>query len=779
MTRSGRWHFAYLVSLLLTASVWAQGVATSAPPSAPAAKPLADRAERRSRKTPVEQSVASGCAYLLKQIGTDGVCKTEWPVKDARYGSQTMVAIYALLKAGVDYRSTPALKRAVHWALTAELDGVLSNAYRVEVLAALQDDRAKPLLAKETKWLIRAASASGQYGPKPAKDGTVARYDNITTATALFAIHDASTRGVAVPLSFWTRMRDHFLAEQQPDGGWGFRTHLRNAKPFAYTYGSATAAGTAAVRICLDELGRKQYIHCKPSGNEAAIETGMAWLTKHLDIQQHPNKGVERYYQWMYMLSRLGEMTGRRHMGGTDWFSRGQAELIRRQHPDGSWSYGPHRTGATSLAVLFLSRGTGGAFLSKLQYPGRWNSRPRDADHVTGHLSYTFERPLSWQVVDIDSLPASDDEERKAAGTGFGRIVYLSGAGPMNLTDTQITKLRRFVDRGGMILSESACDRAAFTLDIHRAAQRLFGRYRLLPLSPESPVFTAQFKDVKPTELLAIHNGIRPLWIHSPRQLSLAWQMGPAEANRPTFDLMGNLFLMLTDMGSASPDVPIVVPATPKTTESDAPRRVAELAILSHSGDAQPEPQAWRNLARLLKRDYDVTLRLTRNLPPRGLDPLRHPVAYLTGATSFTLSKTDRKAIADYIARGGTLIVEAAGGSKAFNQSARDQLLDGLGTQVQLPLDHAIYTGGPSQIGRVRFRRSLHNKLYKEARYRPRLRAIYFGQRPGVIYSPEDLTAGLVGYPIKGMEGYVPRDARRLMVNLLFHLNGLQKPSTP
>ena len=56
---------------------------------------------------------------------------------------------------------------------------------------------------------------------------------------------------------------------------------------------------------------------------------------------------------------------------------------------------------------------------------------------------------------------------------------------------------------------------------------------------------------------------------------------------------------------------------------------------------------------------------------------------------------------------------------------------------------------------------------------------IYFGQRPGVIYSPEDLTAGLVGYPIKGMEGYVPRDARRLMVNLLFHLNGLQKPSTP
>ena len=48
--------------------------------------------------------------------------------------------------------------------------------------------------------------------------------------------------------------------------------------------------------------------------------------------------------------------------------------------------------------------------------------------------------------------------------------------------------------------------------------------------------------------------------------------------------------------------------------------------------------------------------------------------------------------------------------------------------------------------------------------------------RPLIVYSPDDLTAGLVGYGGHGVRGYAPDSAYALMRNLLLYAATRAKP---
>ena len=52
-------------------------------------------------------------------------------------------------------------------------------------------------------------------------------------------------------------------------------------------------------------------------------------------------------------------------------------------------------------------------------------------------------------------------------------------------------------------------------------------------------------------------------------------------------------------------------------------------------------------------------------------------------------------------------------------------------------------------------------------------------KRPAVFYSPEDLTAGLVGQPVDGIFGYAPESATPLMRNMLLYAAGIGSVSPP
>src|SRR5581483_2280514 len=135
-------------------------------------------------------------------------------------------------------------------------------------------------------------------------------------------------------------------------------------------------------------------------------------------------------------------------------------------------------------------------------------------------------------------------------------------------------------------------------------------------------------------------------------------------------------------------------------------------------------------------------------------------VAHLTGTTKFTLNEAQRAELKDFVHKGGTLIVDAAGGTADFANSAEKELETTFGGSLQstgavLPAESPVYQIPGAKIESVRYRPFVRGRLPGKLNV-PRLRAIEVDKRPAVIYSAEDLTEGLVGQPVDGIFGYTP-----------------------
>lgn len=701
----------------------------------------------------VDHSVNSAVKYILSQIGTDGLVKNEYPQEDSRYGSKTLLAVYALVAAEVDWRKTPELQRALKWALDAELRGTAAVAYRTLALAAMKDDRAARRLAEDVLWLVKAANSAGGYTYTSAGGKQTDTYDNTNGYLAVLAVAAASERGTSVPPAYWKLIAGHWRDDQQPDGGWGYRTHIRGGQRRVNSYGAMTAAGLTAMSICFDRLNRQRFTRCEAAAQPAACLNAMKWLEQHFSVRGNPRKGVEYYHFWLYCLQQVGRNTGRKYLSGVDWYAAGAGQLLAKQHDDGSWGFGD-RIEQCSFALLFLAHGRAPIVLSKVSYPGRWNPRPQDAANLVGWLGYQYEKQLGWQVIDIDSVGDEADD---------GRIVYISGAGTINLTDKQIVQLRRFVQRGGLILSEAACDNDNFTLNMHKFYRIIFPQYRLVRLAKDHPIYRLQFRQTAPSGLMGVSNGVRLLAVHAPQQLSLSLQLGPAETRRPVFNLLANLYLYLTDKRAGAPRGLATWPSP--TRLPGKARTTIRVARVKYAGNYDPEPLALQRLGEELIRRYNTALDTTA-VPVEKLSAKDRPIALMTGTGNFKLAGKQITAIRQYLADGGTLVIDAAGGSDAFNKSA-SALLGQLGKVSLLRRDSPIYLAGPNRIVKVRYRHTPAAAEPPKEKNLPRLQAIYIKDRPAVIYSPEDLTAGLVGYPLDGLSGYRPADARKIMVNIL------------
>jgi hypothetical protein len=89
---------------------------------------------------------------------------------------------------------------------------------------------------------------------------------------------------------------------------------------------------------------------------------------------------------------------------------------------------------------------------------------------------------------------------------------------------------------------------------------------------------------------------------------------------------------------------------------------------------------------------------------------------------------------------------------------------DAKGLSEALPQGSALYSSGGKAI-------EIGWRTYAKAQLGSlkggRLRGVKIKDRLAVIYSPEDLSVGLVGQPIDGIVGYEPQTASALMANAL------------
>ena len=705
----------------------------------------------------VDLAVEAGARWLAARITPSGQAAGEY-ASDHRhhlFGGRTALCAHALLEAGRKPTDPPVL-RALNWLADAKLDGTYPVAMRACALASSRDPSLARALEADAKWLVRAAGRDGQYTYTPLAGAESVVYDNSSGQMAAMGVFAAGTRGVEVPESYWRRVRQRWVDQQQADGGWGY--FIPPGRMRTRSYGSMTAAGLATLYACFDSLRTEQFVRCREEPTFKPIADAHAWLERNLRIDENPRKGVQWYEYWLFSLQRVGRASGYKYLGGRDWYALGSAALLDRQNDDGSWGFGDEaqRIEPTALAVLFLAGGRSPVLVSKLRYDGKWNSRPRDAANLVRWLSRTFERPLAWQVVATRG-PAGGT----MADFSDAPVLYVSGAGAWEPTEADVAALREFALRGGLILSEAACNSGSFTIDMRRLHTRLFPDWPTRPLNAKHPVYTLQFRPDGFEGIAAVSNGVRLLAVHAPRELSLALQRGPRDATMPTFQLLANLYQYATDRGQLRPRG---VTGWPEDRPFE-PAQTLRVARVRHDGNCDPEPIAWRRLA-LVAAQRRLRLIVEPPVEPGKLDVAKTPVAAMTGTADFRLPREQARALTDYLAGWGTLIVDAAGGSRAFAVAVEREILGLLGEQVPRPLpdDHAAYAGLPK--GAARFRSDFAQTLGPEAG-KPRLVAVRDGERPAIIFSPDDLTAGLLGRPIHGVRGYKPEVAVELMLNLL------------
>ncbi len=715
-------------------------------------------AEKESQAERLDNAIASAESYLKSSIDADGKCAGEREQGSEEFGAPTAVSLYALLTAN-PIATDPAIERAINWLGEAELTGTYPVALRTLALSAWSSSRAISPIKKDVYWLLKAADSMGGYSSGSLDNLRGKRIDNFHTVFAALAVAAAGQRGITVGDDYWQAIQLHFVDNQQNDGGWAYR--VRPATMAAKTYGSLTAGGVTALSACFEKLHSRKYLSPAGPGVYEPVEQAIQWLGRNFTIRENPRLGYNWYYQWLYLLERAGWASGRKYFGEQDWYRSGASHLISTQHADGSWGHG-ESIEQTAWALLFLSRGRQPVLLNKLSYDGSWNRRPGDAANLTRWIGRTFEKSMRWQIVGIDS-PISDWHD--------AQILYISGAGRVDFEPPQVNKLRRFINQGGLIVSEAVGNNADFTLSMERLFGLLFPNLPLAELPDNHPIYSLHFTLNRPASLWGISNGIRLLAIHSPRDISRSLQMGPG-AGQPghpgqiaQFELAANIYLYATDSGTHKP---WASPPWPRSLTLGKPARTIKLAPVKYDGNYDPEPLALSRLAAQFAQDDNIKLIVSEPMEIAELDAANWPVAAVTGTDAFTLTEQDRSLLKKYLHSGGTLIVDAAGGSSEFADSAEGQLLALLPSGEQRPvlLEQIQYAPGAVEIENVEYRRDFTTALGPAAD-RLRLQAVYLDGRPAIFYSREDITAGLVGYPGYRLRGYDPKTALTIMKNLL------------
>ena len=734
----------------------------------------------------VNKAIERGVKYIWSQHRADG--ESPWPelrwlgekgeymklrpitgstAKDMEkqhynYGGYTALAVYALLACGEDPQS-PRMKHAIGWLMKLNCRGTYSLGVRTQIWAMLKTSKARKLLAKEARQLVRSAKyPPGNWRWKNATWATGAQYGsydylsngrrsahigcNSNTQFANLGVWTAARHRVEINDKYWPLVYNHWITAQQPDGGWCYSNWPRATGNLIATTPNMTLAGVASLFVALDHMNTRGRVACGRQVEPPAIKRAMQWLEGRRNLANTTNGYT------LYGLERVGFATGYKYIAGVDWYKTAATNLINRQEADGSW--GRHLQDSYFI-LLFLARGRSPLMFNRLQYNGDWNNRPRALSNLTGWASYEFERETNWQIVNID---------RPVSGWHDSQILLISGSKKPEFSDKQLDKLREFVHQGGTILSVAECREKgrAFDVAMREYYGKLFPRYELTQLRPDHKIYSIQYPMKRDMKISAVFNGVRILAFHTTTDMIASWQVNAWRSASKNFKLAANIHLYANEHSRGLARAARTWPE--KTQQSTL--RSARVARVKYSGNWDPEPGAWKRFALLMANKWRTEVTVSEPMTCEKLDAKQWPLAAITGTATLSLTKAEKTALKAYVLAGGTVLIDAAGGSKEFSAAAGKLLgeLFGASSLLRLRASSPIYNLPNMKITSVKYRRASG-----AASDKPQLRAIMIGERPGVILSRKDLTTGLLGCPAYGCIGYASDSAVAIVRNIVLY----------
>lgn len=708
----------------------------------------------------------------------EGLWIDAWPNDDSihglQYGGNTALVAYALITAGESYQN-PKLRRAIRFLEEVEMNGTYAIALRDMVWEHLPQSFQR-YLNQDTRWLVDAAQPSPHGGKcYTYSDYSRFNYSNSRTKFGLLGLWAGAKHGVGVPTNLWTDIEEHYVKSQNKDGGWPY-----NNTQWDHSRGSMTAAGLIALHVIRDYHYWPQYQQTGRTDDmpiQQSIDKALRWFDKHFVVDHVPEVGGKKggysnVFYYLYAMERVGEASGIKYFNNKPWFESGARFIfdqlehdrlkpgreINSKYPGAEAA---NQVTSMAFALLFLSRGRAPVMIDKLEIPDyAWNNRPRDMVSLTQWISDEVELPLKWQRVPISSDP---DEWLEAP------LLYLASHEALNLTDGQKQKIKRYIDRGGLLITAADKNSRAFSESVEALAGELYPRYSLQPAEENDPLYSQVYPVSRVDfDTQVLDNGVRHLIVHLPRG-DASWMLHSDTMTRPdAWKFFVNMYYYSTEGQPRQ-----------RLSDFDAVAQGAggdniQIARARHEGNWNPEPLAWNQQIRFMQGKLNVSI---HEVDLNKLADERAPLVHIGGAENLQWSDQQVEALRRYIHAGGTAIIEDVGGGGRFHGSTMQVLGRIFPDQRvrQLASDSPIITGkdiGGFDVTHPQWRDYAIRRLGPLSN--PRLMAVYIDDEPRLIISGDDLTFGMLGAPAWSVIGYSPDSARKIMTNIALYAHSLQ-----
>jgi len=694
-------------------------------------------------------------------------------------GGATALAVYALLAVGVSPKD-PGMASAIEYLKGVDATGIYALGLRLQVWRYLPFEEVKTYISSDAISLLRSSHAVAGAVPVKgkafydyerlapnAKDSGPRRYDHSNSQYGVLGLWAAAECNAEIPHQQWVDFDQGWRAHQLPDGGWSYMSepNAETGVPAKSTV-SMTVAGIATLFLTQQQVHAQEAVECRGNVVDKEIEKGLDWMAK---FYSNPVHNYDNMYV-AYGIERIGVASGRKYLADVDWFQDGATYVVRCIGPNGgiglsAWG---GATCQTAWGLLFLVHGRAPVAINKLQYDiepaggqahaGNWNERPRDAANFVKWSGRQIEGLLNWQVVDL-KRPVEDLHDAP--------LLYIAGGRQqLAFSQSDMEKLKTFVDQGGIIVGNADCADPTFAQSFKSMAGKMYD-YEFTTLAAGHILYTEQFKPDqwknKP-QVEILSNGARILMVLFPNSdPARSWQVETRVGHEEAWQLMQDLFLYSIDKkGLRAKGATYIVKSDPKITAT----QTIKVARLQYPGNWDPEPGGWKRLAAVMHNQNQIDLAIEPVKLGDGKLNASYKVAHLTGTYAFKLNNAAKDELRQYVNAGGTLVTDAAGGGGDFLDSAQTAIAETFSGAAMnlLRLDNPIFAG-PEPIQQVSYR-PFARKIVG-ATHTPRLRGIDINGRTAVIFSAEDLSVGLVGQEVDGINGYSPASATSLMRNIL------------
>ncbi len=367
-------------------------------------------------------------------------------------------------------------------------------------------------------------------------------------------------------------------------------------------------------------------------------------------------------------------------------------------------------------------------------------------------------------------------------------LLYRSGYKPFKLSDAEAVKLREYCLNGGTMVFNSLVGNPEAYQSAKDAAQQIFPDRPIYRLRSDHPIFRSFYnigkvqyrermkKDGVIVDDYAFLEGVdldnRTAIIISRWDFSLGWEANAHEswgyADIDSRKLGANIVAYVTAMRDAGKSVGKSVQLADADSKKVGKFRVGQVR---HNGPWKTRSAAFPMLLNALNKETGTQVSFDlRDISLTDGSLFEMPFVYLTGTTDFSFTEEERTALRKYLLQGGVLFAEAGEGRATFDAAFRAELAKVLPGKslVTLPPNHELFHQ-PKGVEVVKARPSLAAKKGGSTDQAPELMGVDINGTLGVIYSPNDLSAGWERAIAPYASGYEPAASMAIGLNVLYY----------